>query len=575
MIKKMASYIGSYKKQAILTPALVLVEVAFEVLIPFLMGKIVDVGITGGNFSYVFRTGGLMVLMALGALLTGALCARCAVTASNGFAKNLRMALFSRIQAFSFRNTNKFTTPSLITRLTNDVTNIQQAFQMCVRMLTRAPFMLILASIMATRISADLSIILFCAIPLLAGVVALLARYGLPRFEAMLQKYDMMNAKTQETLVAIRVVKAFVRGDYETTQFKDAAAALKNAQRRAEKLMVLAMPVMQIAMYGCILLVVWIGGRYIINGMMHTGELMSFISYITQILMSLMMIMMVFVVLVLSGASAKRIREALDEEPAIRDDGADPALAPRDGSVSFDNVCFSYADNPENLTLTDINLNIRSGEVIGVIGASGSAKTALVQLIPRLYDVLAGSVRVGGRDVRDYAIETLRGSIGMVLQQNVLFSGTIKENLRWGNEAASDEELVEACAAAQADGFIRAFPDGYDTKIEQGGVNVSGGQKQRLCIARALLKRPKILILDDSTSAVDTATDAAIRDALRRVHADTTVIIIAQRIMSVMEADRIVVLDEGVIHGLGTHEELLANNEIYRDVYHSQQKGVA
>lgn len=575
MLKKLAAYVGQYKKQAILSPILVAVEVAFEVLIPLLMARIVDVGITNGDNGYIFRVGGMMVVMALGALVTGALCARCAVTASNGFAKNLRQDLFSRLQAFSFKNTNKFTTPSLITRLTNDITNMQQAFQMCIRMMTRAPVMLILATIMAFRISPKLSLILFCAIPFLAGVMAILTRIGFPRFEAMLKKYDQMNARTQENLIAIRVVKAFVRGDYESVKFKEAAAALKTAQRRAERLLVLAMPAMQLSMYTCILLVVWFGGQDIIAGTMLTGELMSFIAYITQILMSLMMIMMVFVNLVLSTASAKRIIEVIDEVPAIGDDAADPALQLQDGSVEFKDVRFSYSDNPDNLTLSVDELFIRSGETIGIIGGSGSAKTTLVQLIPRLYDVLSGSVRVGGHDVRDYTVETLREGIGMVLQKNVLFSGTIKENLLWGNENASDEEIEAACRAAQADGFIRSFPDGYETRIEQGGVNVSGGQKQRLCIARALIKNPKILILDDSTSAVDTATDAAIREAFKRLHAGTTVIMIAQRITSVMEADRIVVLDDGEIHGVGTHEELLKNNEIYQEVYHSQQKGVA
>ena len=575
MIKKLAAYVGQYKKQAILSPILVVAEVAFEVLIPLLMARIVDVGITNGDNGYIFRVGGMMVVMAFLALVTGALCARCAVTASNGFARNLRLDLFSRLEAFSFKNTNKFTTPSLITRLTNDVTNIQQAFQMCIRMMTRAPVMLILATIMALRISPKLSLILFCAIPFLAGVMVLLTRLGFPRFEAMLKKYDLMNARTQENLIAIRVVKAFVRGDYESVKFTEAASALKTAQRRAEKLLVLAMPAMQLSMYTCILLVVWFGGQDIIGGTMLTGELMSFIAYITQILSSLMMIMMVFVNLVLSTASARRIIEVIDEVPAIGDDAADPALQLEDGSIVFDNVRFSYSDNPDNLTLSVDELSIRSGETIGIIGASGAAKTTLVQLIPRLYDVLSGSVRVGGHDVRDYKVETLREGIGMVLQKNVLFSGTIKENLLWGNENASDGEIEAACRAAQADGFIRSFPDGYETKLEQGGVNVSGGQKQRLCIARALIKNPKILILDDSTSAVDTATDAAIREAFTRLHAGTTVIIIAQRITSVMDADRIVVLDDGEIHGVGTHEELLASNEIYRDVYHSQQKGVA
>ncbi len=575
MIKKLAVYIGQYKKYAVLSPILVMIEVVFEVFIPLLMARIVDVGIPGGDYAYIFRIGGMMVLMAVCALVTGAFCARCAVVASNGFAKNVRMAVFSRIESFSFKNTDRFTTPSLITRLTNDITNTQQAFQMCIRMLARAPVMLILATVMALKISTNLSVVILCAIPFLGAVMAILATQAFPRFEAMLKKYDLMNASTQENLIAIRVVKAFVRGDYETVKFKDSAAALKTAQRKAEKLLVLAMPALQLTMYACILLVVWLGGQDIIAGRMLTGELMSFISYISQILMSLMMLTMVFVNLVLSSASAKRIIEVLDEEPAIRDDPAAAALGVADGSVSFEDVCFSYSDNPDNLTLSHINLAIKSGETVGIIGGSGSAKTTLVQLIPRLYDVLSGSVKVGGQDVRSYTIETLRESIGMVLQKNVLFSGTIRENLLWGNERATDEEIYAACRTAQADGFIRSFPEGYDTDLGQGGVNVSGGQKQRLCIARALIKRPKILILDDSTSAVDTATDAAIREGFSRLHADATVIIIAQRISSVMDADRIVVLDDGQINGVGTHEELLESNEIYREVYSSQQKGVA
>jgi ATP-binding cassette subfamily B protein len=403
----------------------------------------------------------------------------------------------------------------------------------------------------------------------------LLTKAAFPRFEAMLKKYDSMNARTQENLVAIRVVKAFARGDYESVKFKDAAAALKTAQKRAEKVLVFAMPVMQLTMYACILLVLWVGGNDILGGRLMTGELMSFISYITQILMSLMMILMVFVNLVLSSASAKRIIEVLDEVPAISDDEAADALTVKDGGIEFRDVCFSYADDPENLALSHIDLSIRSGETIGIIGGSGSSKSTLVQLIPRLYDILSGKIIVGGRDLRDYTVENLRKSIGMVLQKNVLFSGTIKENLRWGNPDATDEQIVSACIAAQADGFIRSFPDGYDTALGQGGVNVSGGQKQRLCIARALLKNPKILILDDSTSAVDTATDAAIRSAFASQHGGTTTIIIAQRIASVMDADRIVVMNDGKIDGVGTHEELLESNEIYREVYTSQQKGVA
>ena len=575
MLKKLSAYIGKYKLQALLSPILVLFEVVLEVFIPLLMGKIVDVGIPNKDFGYILKMGGLMVVMAVGALVFGALCARVAVVASNGMATNLRKGLFTKIESFSFKNTDRFTTPSLITRLTNDVNNIQNSFQMIIRMLARAPFMLILATVMAYRISPRLSIVILSAIPTLAIVVGLLAKAAFPRFEIMLKKYDSMNARVQENLVAIRVVKAFVRGDYESVKFKDAATALKNAQRKAEKILVLAMPIMQITMYVSILFVLYLGGKDILAGKLMTGQLMSFISYITQILMSLMMILMVFVTLVISSASAKRIIEVLDEVPAINDEAADATLTVNDGSIEFRNVTFSYADSGENPALSNINLSIRSGETIGIIGGSGSAKTTLVQLIPRLYEVFSGEVVVAGHNVKDYKIESLRESIGMVLQKNVLFSGTIKDNLRWGNPLATDEEITLTCQAAQADAFIRSFPNGYDTVLGQGGVNLSGGQKQRLCIARALVKNPKILILDDSTSAVDTATDAAIRAAFTEKHGDATTIIIAQRITSVMNADRIVVLQDGAIDGVGTHEELLATNEIYRDVYTSQQKGVA
>jgi ATP-binding cassette subfamily B protein len=575
MIKKLSAFIGKYKVYAILSPVLVFFEVVLEVFIPLLMGRIVDVGIPNNDYAYIFKMGGLMVVMAVGALFFGALCARYAVVASNGLATNLRKGLFEKIESFSFKNTDRFTTPSLITRLTNDVNNIQQSFQMIIRMLARAPFMLILATVMAIRISTRLSLVILCAIPVLSIAMAILAKIAFPRFETMLKKYDLMNASTQENLVAIRVVKAFVRGKHESVKFADAAAALKNAQRKAEKVLVMAMPIMQITMYVCILLVLWIGGMDILGGNLMTGELMSFLSYITQILMSLMMITMVFVMLVLSSASAKRIIEVLDETPAINDDGANAELTVNNGDVEFKDVCFSYADDPENLALSHIDLRFRSGETIGIIGGSGSAKSTLVQLIPRLYDVLSGDVLVGGHSVKDYSISALRESIGMVLQKNVLFSGTIKENLRWGNPNATDEEIEAACVAAQADGFIRSFPAGYDTVLGQGGVNVSGGQKQRLCIARALVKNPKILILDDSTSAVDTATDAAIREAFHSKHDDTTTIIIAQRITSVMDADKIVVLQDGKVDGVGTHAELMKTNEIYREVYSSQQKGVA
>ncbi len=445
---------------------------------------------------------------------------------------------------------------------------------MMIRLLARSPLMLILATVFAVRISPELSVIILLAIPILGGAMAFISKLAFPRFEAMLKKYDSMNARTQETLVAIRVVKSFVRGDYETVRFSESAAALKNAQKRAEKLFVIASPIMQITMYACILGVIWLGGGHVLNGGLQSGALISFITYITQILVALMMITMAFVNFVLSSASAKRICEVLDEVPAIGDEQADPSLTVKNGSIEFSDVCFSYADDPNNLTLEHIDLSIRSGEVIGIIGGSGSGKTSLVQLIPRLYDVLSGSVRVAGHDVREYPVETLRAAVGMVLQKNVLFSGTIEENLRWGNADATQAQIEAACRAACAHDFITRFPDGYQTVLGQGGVNVSGGQKQRLCIARALLKSPKILILDDSTSAVDTATDASIRESFRTALPETTKLIIAQRITSIMDADRILVLNDGKIDAVGTHEELLAHNKIYQEVYYSQQKGV-
>ena len=575
MIKKLLRYVRGYVIPSVLTPLTVVCEVVLEVFIPLLMADIINIGIPNQDLPYVLRTGGWMVLMALGALLFGSLGARFAVLASNGAAKNLRLGLFERVEAFSAKNTDKFSTASLVTRLTNDITNVQQSYQMMIRLMARAPLMLILATMMAFRISNSLSMIMFAAIPFLGIAMAVISKLAFPRFNAMLKKYDGMNAQAQENLIAIRVVKAFVREKHEIKKFEDSAAAVREAQKKAEKLLIVTSPLMQLTMYACIIAVIWLGGGHVIDGRLAAGDLMSFITYISQILMSLMMITMAFVTFVLSSASAKRICEVLDEIPAIADGPADADVVPADGSIDFRHVDFSYSDDPNNLTLEDINLTIRSGEVVGIIGSSGSSKTTLVQLIPRLYDVLHGSVVVGGHDVREYRIQSLRGVIGMVLQKNVLFSGTIRDNLRWGNPAATDEQIEAACRAAAAHDFIMGFPNGYDTVLGQGGVNVSGGQKQRLCIARALLKSPKILILDDSTSAVDTATDAAIRHAFRTQLPDTTKLIIAQRITSIMDADTIVVMNDGRIDAVGTHDELLAGNEIYQEVYYSQQKGVA
>ncbi len=575
MLKKLLSYVRQYTLPSILTPLTVILEVILEVSIPLLMANIVDVGIANGDLPYILQQGGWMVLMAVGAMLCGALSARFAAVASNGAAMNLRMALFDKIESFSFKNTDKFSTASLVTRMTNDVTNMQTSYQMCIRLMARSPMMLILATIMAYRISPNLSVIILCAIPVLAVTMFLISKAAYPRFQAMLKQYDQMNANAQENLIAIRVVKAFVRGEHETVKFEDSVRAVKNAQLKAEKLLIMTSPVMQLTMYVCIIAVIWFGGQDIVAGKLQTGQLMSFISYISQILMALMMITMAFVNFVLSSASAKRICEVLDEVPAVGEEQAIAGSKPQDGSIRFSDVSFSYAENPENLTLSHVNLDIASGETIGILGSSGAAKTTFVQLIPRLYDVLSGSLQVGGRDVREYPIKALREEIGMVMQKNVLFSGTIAENIRWGKPDATDEEVEQACRAAQAHDFILSFPDGYQTVLGQGGVNVSGGQKQRLCIARALIKKPKIIILDDSTSAVDTNTDAKIRQAFSEQLAGTTTLIIAQRITSVMDADRIIVINDGRIDAVGTHAELLSSNEIYQEVFRSQQKGVA
>jgi len=573
MIKKLLPYMKGYEKEAALAPVTVIFEVLIEILIPFLMAKIVDVGIANRDVAYVAKLGGIMVGMALFSMTCGALSGKFAATASTGFACNLRKALFNKIQDFSFANTDRFSTASLVTRMTADVTNVQNAAMDMVRVMFRAPVMLVSALIITILMNAELASVFLIVIPAVGLLLAFFMAKAHPLFTKMLKKYDAMNASVQEDLIGIRVIKAFVRKDFENEKFTASADDLRAAQRKAENLIVFAMPLMTLSMYACILSIFWFGGHAVIEGTMLTGELISFITYVGQILMSLVMIAMIFVNLVLSKASAKRIIEVLDEKIDITDDEADPALKPEDGSVVFDHVDFSYAKDPKNLTLTDVSLSICSGETIGILGGTGSAKTTFVQLIPRLYDVGGGRVLVGGRDVRDYKLKNLRAAVAMVLQKNVLFSGTIRDNLKWGNPDASDEEMFEAAKAAQAHDFILSFPNGYDTDLGQGGVNVSGGQKQRLCIARALLARPKILILDDSTSAVDTATDAKIRAAFREKRADMTVLIIAQRIASVMDADRILVLDNGRISDCGTHEELLVRSPIYREVYESQQKG--
>ena len=572
MYKKILSCVGEYKKYAILTPVTIVGEVLMELLIPTIMAMIIDKGIKNGDIGYVAKMGGIMIAMSLLSLAFGALAGRFAAVAGMGFSKNLRAKLFEKVQSFSFSNVDKFSSSSLITRLTTDVTNTQNAFMMVIRMAIRSPIMFIGAIIMAVRINGELSLVLLIVLPLLALALVLIISKAFPKFLAMLEKYDAMNSRVQENLIGIRVVKAFVREKYEKDNFFNTADIVRKAQVSAEKLIIMNMPVMQIAMYTSIVAVLWFGGNMAVNGTMGTGQLASFITYITQILMSLMMLSMIFIMLVISRASIQRISEVLDEEPSIKD-CENSTEKVTDGSVRFENVSFSYFDDMNNLALENINLDIKSGETIGIIGGTGSSKTSLVQLIPRLYDTTSGTVYVGGKDVKSYSLDELRNNVAMVLQKNVLFSGTIRDNLKWGDENASDAEIIDACKSACADDFVQSFPDGYDTDMGQGGVNVSGGQKQRLCIARALLKKPKIIILDDSTSAVDTATDSNIRKAFREKLSDTTTFIIAQRISSVQDADRIIVMDNGKINGIGTHEELLENNEIYREVYESQQTG--
>ena len=569
MLKTLWAQVGRYKKQAILTPLFTMGEAVLEIAVPLVMASIIDDGIEAGNIGHVYRYGALMVGLAALGLLAGILAGTTAATASSGFAANLRGAMFRNIQDFSFANIDKYSTAGLVTRLTTDVTNVQNAFQMMTRMAVRAPAMMIAAAVMAVKVSPRMSVIFLVALICLIIVLPLLMIPTGKLFRQVFRKYDDLNASVQENVSAIRVVKSFVREGFEGEKFRKAAENLYELFVRTEKKMVLVMPVMMVAVYGCNLAISWYGAHYILDGSLTTGDLSMLFSYVMSILMSLMMLSMVFVMITMSAASAQRIVEVLGEKSDIvSPENALTEVA--DGSVDFENVSFAYRQGSGKPVLQNIDLRIRSGETIGILGGTGSAKSSLVNLIPRLYDVTEGTVKVGGRDVRDYDLEVLRSQVSVVLQKNVLFSGTIYENLRWGNPDATDEECQAACRLACADEFIQRFPEGYETKIEQGGSNVSGGQKQRLCIARALLKKPKILILDDSTSAVDTATDGKIRRAFREEIPGTTKLIIAQRISSVQDADRILVLDEGRVSAFGSHEELLKTSAIYREVWESQ-----
>lgn len=572
MTKKLLPCLKGYGLFALLAPLTIILEVILEIFIPFLMSKIIDVGIATGDLPYITKMGILMALMAFLSLLAGVASGAFAAKAGAGFAYGIRKKVFGKVCEFSFANTDKFSTASLITRITTDVNLIQNTFIMIIRSSVRSVFMLCCATTMAFRLNGRLAFIFLAAIPVLGTSLYIISSKAHPRFRQMFKKFDLMNRKLQEVLIAIRVVKSFVRGEYETEEFAKAAEEVRAAQVRAEKLLIFNMPIMQFCMYACIVAICIIGGRFVVFGRMGTGELMGFISYVSQILMSLMMISMVFVSLVMSRSSMSRISEVLDEKIDIVADKTSP-LTLKDGSIRFEDVSFSYQKDSENYVLKDINFEIKSGETIGIIGGTGSGKTSLISLIPRLYDISRGTLLVGGNHVSHYSLETLRSGVSQVLQNNVLFSGTILENLKWGNENATREEIEYAAKAACAHEFITSFPGGYETVLGQGGINLSGGQKQRLCIARALLKKPKILILDDSTSAVDTATDASIRKAFREMLPDVTKIIIAQRVTSVSDADRILILENGRVNAFDTPENLLQNNEIYQEIYNSQQKG--
>lgn len=572
MLKTLAAHIKEFKRDSILTPVFMILEVIMETIIPFMMSSIIDDGVEAGNLNHIFIIGSLMVITAFISLWTGVMGGKYAARASAGFARNLRKAMFENIQTFSFSNIDKFSTSGLITRLTTDVTNIQNAYQMILRMCMRAPASLICAMAMSFYVNARVALVYLVAVFILSIILFLMIRFVMKYFNQVFKKYDALNESVQENVSAIRVVKAYSREEFEKSKFMAACENIYNMFLKAEKIIAFNAPIMQTAIYSCILFISWLGAKMIVSGSMTTGELSQLLTYCMNILMSLIFLSMIFVMITMSIASAERIAEVLNEKADITNP-KNPVMAVSDGSIKFEHVNFSYGGNAETPVLKDINLDIKSGEMIGVIGGTGSAKSSLVNLISRLYDVSGGSVTVGGHDVRKYDIETLRNEVAVVLQKNVLFSGTILENLRWGAKEATDEECKHACKLACADEFIEKMPDDYNTHIEQGGSNVSGGQKQRLCIARALIKKPKVLVLDDSTSAVDTATDNKIRQAFARELAGTTKIIIAQRISSVKDCDRIIVMEDGAVYGVGTHDELLAANEIYRDVYESQMNG--
>ncbi len=572
MIKTLGKQLKEFRKDSILTPCFMIIEVIMEMIIPLMMASIIDKGVNVGDIHHIYKMGVYMVVAAAIGLWAGIMGGKYGARASAGFARNLRKGMYENIQTFSFANIDKFSTAGLVTRMTTDVTNIQNAYQMMLRMCIRAFFSLICAMCMSFFISPRLASIYLCAVLILGSILACIIYFATRYFNQVFPKYDDLNESVQENVSAIRVVKAFVREDYERERFTKASGSLYNMFVKAERVVSMNAPVMMATVYTCILLISWVGAKMVVGSSLETGELMSLFTYCMNILMSLMMLSMVFVMISMSTASAKRIAEVLEEKSSLTNP-ENPDMEVPDGSICFEHVNFRYKENAKEWVLQDINLDIHSGETIGIIGGTGSAKSSLANLISRIYDVSEGSVKVGGKDVREYDLETLRNEVAVVLQKNVLFSGTILENLRWGDENATREECIHACKLACADDFIESFPDGYDTYIEQGGSNVSGGQKQRLCIARALLKKPKILILDDSTSAVDTATDARIRKAFREEIPNTTKIIIAQRISSVENADRILVMENGEVNGFGTHEQLLESNEIYRDIYESQTSG--